>query len=158
MPHLGRVVFVVAERPRQSPKPDFEDPMKTCSPLQIMAGHHSSNKLGSHRPNHRDGQCLPQAHSVAYVPDGSCYGPTLVAVDGDPGSLKYINSPGMDAHAAPEDTPYARVLAALARDPTLVAIAEQLLGEKVGEGRVEYFNKPPKTSKLTPPHQDVRPL
>ena len=74
-------------------------------------------------------------------------------MDGDPSSLKYINNPGKDGDA-PEDSPPARTLAALSQDPTLVAIAEQLLGEKVGAGRVEYFNKPPRTSKLTPPHQE----
>jgi phytanoyl-CoA hydroxylase len=35
------------------------------------------------------------------------------------------------------------------------ALAEALLGEKMAKGFVEYFNKPPKAGKPTPPHQDA---
>lgn len=37
----------------------------------------------------------------------------------------------------------------------LEALAEMLLGEKMSKGFVEYFNKPPKVGKPTPPHQDA---
>ena len=33
-------------------------------------------------------------------------------------------------------------------------LAEELLGEKMAQGNVEYFNKPPGKGKPTPPHQD----
>ncbi len=36
----------------------------------------------------------------------------------------------------------------------IAALAENLLGEKMSKGFVEYFNKPPKIGKPTPPHQD----
>lgn len=34
-------------------------------------------------------------------------------------------------------------------------LAEELLGEQVSKGAVEYFNKPPSIGKATPPHQDA---
>ncbi|GAA5219994.1 phytanoyl-CoA dioxygenase family protein [Membranihabitans marinus] len=40
------------------------------------------------------------------------------------------------------------------RGSKIEKMAELLLGEKMGKGFVEYFNKPPKIGKPTPPHQD----
>jgi len=41
-----------------------------------------------------------------------------------------------------------------ARHPTWKALAEALLGEEAGARAPEWFNKPPRASQPTPPHQD----
>jgi len=39
-------------------------------------------------------------------------------------------------------------------NPKWTALAQTLIGEPVNEGRTEWFNKPPGTNHVTPPHQD----
>jgi phytanoyl-CoA hydroxylase len=38
--------------------------------------------------------------------------------------------------------------------PKWTALAQKLVGEPVTEGKTEWFNKPPATNHVTPPHQD----
>ncbi|MBI1301111.1 MAG: phytanoyl-CoA dioxygenase family protein [Alphaproteobacteria bacterium] len=65
-------------------------------------------------------------------------------VHGEPTSLKMIQ----DLHVY--DSYFADVL----YDSTFTSLAGELLGEEVIGKTVEYFNKPPKIGKATPPHQD----
>jgi len=44
--------------------------------------------------------------------------------------------------------------ASYAKDPKWVGLAEALVGEAVGPGKAEWFNKPAGTNHVTPPHQD----
>lgn len=41
-----------------------------------------------------------------------------------------------------------------ARHPHWTALAQTLVGEEVQPGKPEWFNKPPDTNHVTPPHQD----
>eukprot|EP00039_Didymoeca_costata_P025885 m.14460 g.14460 ORF g.14460 m.14460 type:complete len:267 (-) comp5104_c0_seq1:997-1797(-) len=65
-------------------------------------------------------------------------------VVGDPNSLKQIQN--LDKHS--------QYFKDLAGPMGFQAIAESLMGEKATLVNLQYFNKPPKTSKETPPHQD----
>lgn len=65
-------------------------------------------------------------------------------VIGNPESLKQLQ----DLHA------YHEVFASLAGDRAMEVLAEALLGEPAVLRNIQYFNKPPLTSKPTPPHQD----
>jgi phytanoyl-CoA hydroxylase len=49
---------------------------------------------------------------------------------------------------------YDSYFAGLMRDPSWFGLAEALMGEPVVPQGVEWFNKPPKIGKPTPPHQD----
>ncbi|MDN3688778.1 phytanoyl-CoA dioxygenase family protein [Cyclobacterium jeungdonense] len=65
-------------------------------------------------------------------------------VPGDPGSLKMLQ----DLQA------YSPLFERLLLDSSFSQLAETVLGEQVVGKTLEYFNKPAKIGKATPPHQD----
>ncbi len=63
----------------------------------------------------------------------------------DPSSLKQL------FHLADYDPFFKRMVSG----SKFEKLAEMLLEDKMAKGEVEYFNKPPKIGKATPPHQDA---
>jgi phytanoyl-CoA hydroxylase len=61
----------------------------------------------------------------------------------NPGTLKQLQRMSRD--------PY---FDAYRKNPRFVALAESLLGEPAQADEPEWFNKPPRTNHVTPPHQD----
>jgi phytanoyl-CoA hydroxylase len=79
-------------------------------------------------------------HKVPHMP----FNHVFYEDNNDPGTLKQLQ----DLHV--HDSFFAGIL----KGSEFEQIAEVLLGEKVIGKNLEYFNKPPKIGKPTPPHQD----